>query len=117
MLDHDYQDMPGQAVGEQVMVLRCHWCMKTPTKAREDGCPIHELQETGSIFLHQFNPDGVEYFKGRKCVTCGEEIMDHMLYKGSDAYWCSAEVESGGIEGCTVDVEGIKAPQELCPPQ
>lgn len=122
MLWHDFQEMPSRSteIGdnpyETIMLLRCKWCNKTPKKAREDGCPIHELEETGSIFLYAFNPAGVDYFKGRTCVTCGNEIMDHMLYRGSDAYWCSADRTSEGINDCVYDVSDVRAPAEQTGP-
>jgi len=96
------------------MSLRCRWCMKTPSKAREAGCPTHELEEVGSILLSEYNPAGVEYFNGRACVTCAETIMAHRLLRGSDAYWCPMNVglRSEGVEGCVTDVDGVKVPQE-----
>lgn len=118
MLGHDFQEMPGRSteIGdnphETIMLLRCKWCNKTPKKAREDGCPIHELEEVGSIVLRKFNPAGVDYFMGRKCVTCGNEIMDHTLRRGSDEYWCGADQTSEGINDCVYEVEGIVVPQE-----
>lgn len=81
-------------------------------KAREDGCPIHELEELGTIPLYDFNPDGVSYFVGRKCVTCGAPIMSHNLRKGSSTYWCEDGRESEGIEGCVVELNGVEAPRE-----
>lgn len=121
MLTHDYQNMPGRSTevgdnfNEETTILRCKWCMKTPMKAREDGCPIRELQETGTIPLRIYNPDGVEYFKDRTCVTCGKEIMGHLLKRNSDAYWCDAWLEqaSEGITGCKFDVEGIEVPNDF----
>jgi hypothetical protein len=96
MLAHDFVDMPGRSteIGdnphETVMLLRCRWCLKTPMKARADGCPMHELQENGSIVLSEYNPEGVERFGNRLCVTCERPIMSHSLRKGSDYYWCHA---------------------------
>ena len=118
MLEHDFQEMPGKsmAVGdnphETVMILKCKFCLKTPSKARQDGCPMHELEEKGWIALSDFNPGGVEYFKGRKCVTCGDEIMTHWLKRGSDVYWCDGVMECGGITDCTFETNGIEAPQD-----
>lgn len=120
MLGHDFHDMPGRLtdVGdnphETVMLLRCRFCMKTPMKARTDGCPINELETNGTILLSDFNPAGVSYFNDRACVTCGEPIMGHRLMRGSDAYWCPMNVglKSGGIEGCVTEVEGVTVPQE-----
>lgn len=89
-------------------------------KAREDGCPIHELEERKLILLSLFNPDGVAYFHGRTCVTCAGPIMGHWLRKGSPHYWCheSDGMFSEGISDCVYDVEGVTVPQEeRCPPQ
>lgn len=90
MLSHEYRDMPGKEDGKTVLMLRCVWCMKTPTKARADGCPIHELAEVGSILLSEYNPEGVARFGDRSCSTCELPIMGHMLRKGSPEYWCYA---------------------------
>ena len=120
MQAHDYTDMPGQ-LGDAV--LRCKWCMKTPTKAREDGCPIHELEETGYILLSIFNPEAVSHFHGRKCVTCDGPIMGHYLRRGSDHYWCHNMGHpfdlqfSEGIDNCVYDVEGVVIPQEITEPR
>lgn len=120
MLGHDYKEMPGRSteIGanphETVMILKCSWCLKTPSKARQDGCPIHELEEKGIIVLSEFNPGGVAYFHRRVCVTCNDPIMGHFLRKGSPHYWCdekSAQV-SEGIDNCIYDVEGVVLPQE-----
>lgn len=120
MLTHDYQNMPGRSTevgdnfNEETMILRCKWCMKTPTKAREDGCPIHELEEVGKIVLSLFNPGGVAYFHGRVCVTCDGPIMGHFLRRGSPDYWCTENGTqfSEGINNCVHEVEGIVVPQE-----
>lgn len=112
MLSHDFVDMPGKVEGETAMMLRCRWCLKTPAKAREDGCAIHELEEVGKIVLSLYNPEGVEYFKDRTCVTCDQPIMGHSLHRGSDAYWCGPEVESEGINGCVYELNGVVAPIE-----
>lgn len=126
MLQHDYKEMPGRstAVGnnphETVMILKCSWCLKTPSKARQDGCPIHELEEKGVIVLSEFNPGGVAYFHGRICLTCNGPIMGHFLRKGSPYYWCDEKSAqfSEGIDNCVYDVEGVTVPQEKeCPPQ
>lgn len=111
MLGHDFTDMPGQL---QDLVLRCKWCMKTPTKAREDGCPTHELEETGKILLSIFNPEGVAYFHGRVCVTCDGPIMGHYLRRGSPHYWCFDDKPTvcEGINNCVFDVKGVKVPEE-----
>ena len=118
MLAHDYVDMPGRSTeigdnpSETAMLLRCRFCLKTPRNAREDGCPARELEENGSICLALWNPDGVEYFKGRKCVTCHTDIMGHFLFRGSDQYWCGARMVSEGIEGCVMDLAGVTVPAE-----
>lgn len=118
MLAHDFQDMPSKNVGETplltTMTLRCKWCMKTPSKARDTGCPVHELEENGLISLSDYNPDGVEYFKGRTCVTCERPIMDHQLRRGSTEYWCYANQNqfSYGVNNCTTDVANIDVPVE-----
>lgn len=112
MLGHDFTDMPGRSLElgdnprENVMLLRCRWCLRTPAKAREDGCPVHELEEVGSILLSVWNPDGMERFADRDCVTCGMPIMRHELHKGSDLYWCNTDGPqfSLGITGTTWDV-------------
>jgi hypothetical protein len=115
---HDFQDMPGRDVRteganpyENVMILRCKWCMNTPTKARKDGCHVRELAETGSMMLRVYNPDGIGRFAGRPCVTCKEPIMSHWLRAGSNDYWCQREggVISEGIADGQWDVpEGMK---------
>jgi hypothetical protein len=52
------------------------------------------LLESGPMLLRDFNPRAVLRFQGRKCVTCGGEIMDHWLRPNDDQdlraeYWCS----------------------------
>lgn len=125
MLNHEFKEMPGRSteIGdnphETVMLLRCKWCHKTPTKAREDGCPVRELEERGYIVLSQFNPAGVGYFNGRTCVTCDGPIMDHHLMKGSQDYWCVGAMMGHiceGISDCVYDVEGVTVPQEKTEP-
>lgn len=107
-------DMPNRSIGAIEVLLRCHWCMKTPAKAREDGCPAHELEEMGQILLSEWNPAGVGYFARRLCVTCERPIMGHWLRKGSGEYWCHANQNqfSYGVDGCTKDVSKVKAPTE-----
>lgn len=120
MLSHEFQDMPGRSteIGdnphETVMLLRCKWCNKTPSKAREDGCPIHELETGGRILLSVFNPGGVAYFHNRVCVTCEGPIMGHYLRKGSPHYWCheSDGRISEGINDCKHDVSDVRVPVE-----
>lgn len=116
---HEFVDMPGKSPSgdnphETVMVLRCKWCMHTPTKARQDGCHIRELAETGSIELRVFNPDGIGRFAGRPCVTCYKPIMSHWLRNGSNVYWCKREggVMSEGIADGAWDVpDGFGIPE------
>ena len=120
MLGHDFTDMPTRSKdGEPENVLRCRWCMKTPMKAREDGCPIRELRTAGRIRLSEFNPEGVAYFKGRKCVTCEGPIMDHFLHDGSPEYWCPGYEGqfSEGINDCKHDVSMVSAPSEQTEPR
>jgi len=54
------------------------------------------LLEGGPMLLRDFNPRGVLRFAGRKCVTCGNEIMEHWLRPSPDQemrgeYWCQRE--------------------------
>lgn len=117
MLAHDFKDMPTGQVQSPAgtdMMLRCRYCMKTPSKARQDGCAMRELEENGIIRLSVFNPEGVSYFHGRVCVTCEGPIMGHYLRRNSPHYWCHATEArfSEGINNCVFDVEGIKVPQE-----
>lgn len=116
MMAHDYQSMPGKDIAgdnprDTVMLMRCKWCNKTPIKAREDGCPVHELARVGWITLAHWNPDGMERFAGRKCVTCYGDIMAHWLRETDDpvmkaTYWCTREGQqvSLGIEDAQWDV-------------
>jgi hypothetical protein len=51
------------------------------------------LLADGAMMLRDFNPRGVLRFTGRKCMTCGQEIMDHWLVPHAaqelrSAYWC-----------------------------
>ncbi len=120
LLSHEFEDMPGQLVefeakpDERITLLRCKWCMKTPSKAREDGCAGRELAEKGSILLSEFNPAGVTYFTGRSCLTCERPIMGHWLRKGSSQYWCydNQNQFSEGVTDCQYDVKDIAVPQE-----
>jgi hypothetical protein len=55
------------------------------------------------MMLRDFNPKGVLRFRGRKCITCGGEIMDHWLRPSLDAsikglYWCARDGD-GWSEG------------------
>ena len=65
------------------------------------------LLESGAMMLRDFNPKGVLRFSGRKCVTCGAEIMDHWLRESGGEYWCQREggAASEGIADCVWDVE------------
>lgn len=119
ILAHEFVDMPGHATdsvspNDTIMLMRCKWCMKTPTKAREDGCPTRELAEVGCIRLSQWNPAGVDYFKGRTCVTCHDPIMEHWLRIASEEYWCyfNEMQKSEGINDCVFEVEGVAVPEE-----
>jgi hypothetical protein len=52
------------------------------------------LLESGPMLLRDFNPKAVLRFSGRKCMTCGGEIMDHWLRPNDDPdlrgeWWCS----------------------------
>lgn len=54
------------------------------------------LLESGPMLLSEFNPKGIIRFAGRKCITCGGEIMGHWLRPSDDPdlraeYWCSKE--------------------------
>ena len=69
------------------------------------------LSEYGGIMLRDFNPKATLHFQGRKCVTCGKEIMDHWLRHSDSAdtqgvYWCSrtGNTYSEGITDCKYDV-------------
>jgi hypothetical protein len=114
MLGHEYESMPDRQAGLVEMLLRCRWCFKTPMKAREDGCPIRELQEVGTILLSDYNPEGVKHFEGRLCVTCDGPIMGHALRRDSAHYWCFPNQNqfSNGITDCVFDVGDVKVPEE-----
>ncbi len=83
------------------------------------------LLESGPMLLKDFNPKGILYWTGRKCVTCHGEIMDHWLISFVDPelkslYWCDREGKefSEGISDCIYEVEGIAVPLEQeWPPQ
>jgi hypothetical protein len=72
------------------------------------------------MLLRDFNPKGVLRFSGRKCKTCGGEIMDHWLRPNDDPdiraeYWCSKDGNqfSQGIVDPQWDVpEGFGKPDE-----
>lgn len=115
LLAHDFVDMPTKSEDGTGLLLRCRWCMKTPSKAREDGCAKHELEEAGQIVLSEWNPDGVKYFKGRTCVTCERPIMEHWLRRGQgDTYFCYANQNqfSYGVTGCVHEVSNVRVPVE-----
>lgn len=118
MLSHDFIEAPGRRLEigfnphETVMMLRCQWCNNAPSKAREDGCAMHELEANGKIRLDVFNPDGMERFDKRMCVTCQMPIMQHWLRPESREYWCNDEwtQSSGGIEHTEWEIpEGFEA--------
>lgn len=116
MLGHDFAEMPTRGKdGLTETLLRCRWCFKTPISAREDGCPIRELETVGRILLLDYNPDGRKRFAGRMCITCNQPIMMHELRKGSSLYWChyNQNQSSEGIAGCVWDVAGVTVPAEL----
>jgi len=69
------------------------------------------LTESGPIMLRDFNPRGVLRFSGRKCVTCGAEIMDHWLlptltHGAAGTYWCDRDGRqaSAGLADASWDV-------------
>ena len=69
------------------------------------------LSENGGIMLRDFNPKAILHFQGRKCVTCGKEIMNHWLRHSDSAdhqgrYWCSrtGNTYSEGITDCVWDI-------------
>lgn len=97
MLSHEFSNTPGHRkfdIGdspmEQVDLLTCKWCNRTPSRVTSDECPMHELQEVGQVLLSDFNPDGRIRFMGRRCETCERPIMGHWLRNGSKEYWCYA---------------------------
>jgi hypothetical protein len=118
MLWHEFIEMPAKSVGETPLLTsmeqRCKWCMKSLEKARQDGCPIHEMEVKGSIILYEFNPEGLVRFQNRLCLTCEREIMKHWLRKGSSLYWCYANQNmfSEGIDKCVYDVKDVVIPVE-----
>jgi hypothetical protein len=72
------------------------------------------LLESGPMLIRDFNPKGILRFQGRKCITCGNEIMDHWLRPNDDPdlrgeYWCTKDgnAYSLGITDCTIDVSAI----------
>jgi hypothetical protein len=75
------------------------------------------LLADGPMMLREFNPRAVLHFMGRKCMTCGQEIMDHWLVPHKDqemrsAYWCDrlGTLASQGITDCTYDVKDVGMP-------
>lgn len=69
------------------------------------------LLESGPMLLRDFNPKGVLRFSGRKCITCGAEIMDHWLRDDMDPslkglYWCTRDgsMFSEGLDSTVWDV-------------
>lgn len=109
MLGHRFEDRPGKLEDGMVvatMMLRCVYCAKTPSKAREDGCAAHELEDIGHILLSEFNPEGIVRFADRVCVSCHLPIMGHWLRRGLREYFCNrlGEHTSDGITDCMWDV-------------
>ena len=113
MMGHDFIEAPGHKMDigdnphEVVMMLRCKWCNYTPSKSRADGCPMHELAIVGHVRLDAWNPDGIERFAGRKCVTCDAPIMEHWIRNdGTLNYFCTEHgcQTSDGITDCTWNV-------------
>ena len=54
------------------------------------------LLESGPMLLRDFNPKGILRFTGRKCMTCGGEILNHWLRTSDNAdlkglYWCERD--------------------------
>ncbi len=71
------------------------------------------LLESGPMMLRDFNPKGILRFQGRKCVTCGGEIMDHWLRDDIDVsvkglYWCTRD-GMGWSAGLTETVWDVPA--------
>jgi hypothetical protein len=72
------------------------------TNGKTESAPLNEpqlLTASGPILLRDFNPKGVLRFSGRKCMTCGNEIMDHWLRPVDDPdlraeYWCTKDGNS-----------------------
>lgn len=69
--------------------------MENNTRLSADSEPQLLLQ-SGPMLIREFNPKGVLRFTGRKCITCGEEILDHWLRPNDDPdlrgeYWCQRE--------------------------
>jgi hypothetical protein len=77
------------------------------------------------MLLKDFNPKAVLRFAGRKCITCGNEIMEHWLRPNDDPdlraeYWCSdmGDVFSAGIADGEWDVpEGFGAQTNAAMPR
>jgi hypothetical protein len=76
-----------------------------------DNTDPQQLLESGPMLLRDFNPKGVLRFRGRKCVTCSGEIMDHWLRDNMDAslkglYWCKRDGDtwSEGLNETVWDV-------------
>lgn len=77
------------------------------------------LSEEGGIKLRDFNPKAILRFTGRKCITCGNEILDHWLIYDTNVdmrgfYWCdkSKKQWSEGIADCQFDLNGVQMPKE-----
>jgi len=90
MDDHDIEECTPECfdASEAVTV--------TPKTLSSPNTDPQLLLESGPMMLRDFNPKGVLRFSGRKCITCGNEIMDHWLRYDMDPslkglYWCTPE--------------------------
>jgi hypothetical protein len=77
------------------------------------------LLESGPMLIREFNPKGILRFTGRKCITCGQEILDHWLRPADDPdlrgeYWCTKDGKqfSEGISDTVWDVNISKSSGE-----
>lgn len=82
------------------------------------------LLESGPMLVRDFNPKGILYWTGRKCLTCHGEIMDHWLISYADPelkgrYWCDREGKgwSEGINDCQYEVSDVRTPIEQTEPK
>ena len=109
---HEYENVPGKSLEiganphETVLQQRCRWCTKKQAAIKTSECMPRKLQEVGRLVLSEYNPEGMERFAGRKCVTCGDEIMGHWLRAGSQDYYCGegSPQTSDGVTKCVWDV-------------
>lgn len=77
----------------------------SPNTASSANTDPQLLLESGPMLLRDFNPKGMLRFDGRKCVTCGQNIMNHWLKSGSQDYWCELGGRtSEGLEDARWDV-------------